>query len=320
MTRALLFEPSASSVVEGSWELIARWKATPSTYLWLDLEAVSSQEREKYLEGELELHPLAVQDALRDRHPPKIERFDNALFIMIRGLSAEPVGLDFEYIDISMFVNERLLVTRRTGRSINTDLLWESAHARPAELADPYAIALDLMGRVLRRYLNVLLEFETRLDAIETEIFEHPDDVLLHELTRYRNRLKALRRIFRYHEQLCAKLDNERDIPAHLSHDVQDVHDQAARGVSLSDFQYEVTSDIVDGYLALSSHRLNQVMRVLTLITVVFVPLSFIAGLYGMNFEYMPELKFRYGYFIALGVMASISLGLLALFKRKGWL
>ncbi|MFT5392388.1 MAG: magnesium transporter, partial [Gammaproteobacteria bacterium] len=73
MTRALLFEPSASSVVEGSWELIARWKATPSTYLWLDLEAVSSQEREKYLEGELELHPLAVQDALRDRHPPKIE-------------------------------------------------------------------------------------------------------------------------------------------------------------------------------------------------------------------------------------------------------
>ncbi|MFT5392988.1 MAG: magnesium transporter, partial [Gammaproteobacteria bacterium] len=115
MTRALLSEPSASTVVEGAWELIARWKATPwITCGWTSRQCHRKSEL-KYLEEELELHPLAVQDALRHRHPPKLERFENELFIMVRGLSADSEGLDFDYIQISTFINAPLLVTRRRG-------------------------------------------------------------------------------------------------------------------------------------------------------------------------------------------------------------
>jgi magnesium transporter len=89
---------------------------------------------------------------------------------------------------------------------------------------------------------------------------------------------------------------------------------------SLAQLHYSLLDDLQNGYIAIASHRLNQVMRVLTVITVIFVPLSFLAGIYGMNFENMPELKNPNGYFILLGVMASVSVGLLALFKRKGWL
>ncbi len=83
---------------------------------------------------------------------------------------------------------------------------------------------------------------------------------------------------------------------------------------------YEICGDLIEGYISLSSHQLNLTMRVLTVITAVFVPLSFIAGLYGMNFEYIPELKFAGGYFVVLGVMIVTALGLLGLFRKKGWI
>ena len=103
-------------------------------------------------------------------------------------------------------------------------------------------------------------------------------------------------------------------------HTVTDVHERIERLLSLSQMHYDICSDLINGYLSVTSHQLNQTMRVLTVITAVFVPLSFLAGLYGMNFDYMPELKITYGYYYLLGFMAFISLSLVVLFKRKRWL
>lgn len=99
-----------------------------------------------------------------------------------------------------------------------------------------------------------------------------------------------------------------------------DLLEQAERLHSLSSLLYETTGDLTDGYLSVSAHRLNNVMRVLTVVTVLFVPLTFIAGIYGMNFAYIPELAVRWGYFAVIGVMAAIAITLLVLFKRKHWI
>jgi len=103
-------------------------------------------------------------------------------------------------------------------------------------------------------------------------------------------------------------------------HDINRLHERFERLNSLTQIQYEICGDLIDGYISISSHQLNMTMRVLTVITSIFVPLSFLAGLYGMNFAHMPELGARNAYFILLSVMAAIALGLLALFKRKGWI
>jgi magnesium transporter len=109
-------------------------------------------------------------------------------------------------------------------------------------------------------------------------------------------------------------------IPDDLTHSINDVYEHQERVSSLTQLYYELASDLIDGYISLASHRLNQIMKVLTIITAIFVPITFIAGIYGMNFEYMPELHSKSGYFIAIGVMATIVVTLMIIFKRNKWL
>ncbi|MGK0444048.1 MAG: magnesium transporter [Bermanella sp.] len=101
---------------------------------------------------------------------------------------------------------------------------------------------------------------------------------------------------------------------------LQDVLEKNERLSSLTQMYYELTGDLLDSMLSMASHKLNGTMRVLTVITAVFVPLSFIVGLYGMNFEYIPELKFKYGYFFVVGFMLTLSVSLISIFKFKKWL
>ena len=105
-----------------------------------------------------------------------------------------------------------------------------------------------------------------------------------------------------------------------LYHAMQDVYDKCERLNSLSKLFYDQCGDLVEGHLSLTSHQLNKTMQALTVITAIFIPLGLLAGIYGMNFENMPELHTRYGYYILLGTMVMIATTLLALFKRKGWL
>ena len=100
----------------------------------------------------------------------------------------------------------------------------------------------------------------------------------------------------------------------------RDLYDRCERLLSLCTLYYELCGDLIDGYISLSSHQLNNTMKILTIITAIFVPITFIAGLYGMNFEYIPELGARYGYFAALGVMAIIATAMLILFRKIRWL
>jgi magnesium transporter len=183
-------------------------------------------------------------------------------------------------------------------------------------------LALRLCRIMVDRYLGILLALEPRLEELEDEILSSPRDELLGELAGYKSSLKKLRRIFAYHQQVFSALRNG-DYPlfgAEIVHELNDVYEHQERAVSLSGLYYELAVDLVESYISLASHHLNQIMKVLTIVTVIFVPLSFLAGLYGMNFENIPELHARYGYFILLGVMVGIAVTLLALFRKKRWL
>jgi magnesium transporter len=185
----------------------------------------------------------------------------------------------------------------------------------------PGALAISLSNRLARRYVEILLELEPRLDQIEDEMFQRPSDALLSELTRYKSRLRKLTRIANYHQQIVAHLRNGEDslVDASLHHDIVDLYEQIERTQSLANLYYQIATDLTDGYIGMSSHQLNRVMQVLTVITVIFVPLTFLAGIYGMNFENMPELATRYGYFVVIGVMLLVAVLQLAYFRRKRW-
>ena len=321
MIRVTTYDPELSRMQRGGIELIDAWSGSDDQIIWVDIESISNDDDEELLR-KFGIHPLAIQDALRPRHPPKIERFSDFLFILFRGLDAETKGIEFGVIQLSLFVGERFLVSRHVGKSVSADWLFEQLGHEPQLMAGGSgSLAIRLGNRLARRYIEILLGLEPRLDEIEDEMFQRPDDSLLSELTGYKSRLRNIYRIAKYHEQIVARLRSEKDplIGESLEHDLVDFYEQVERTQSLANLHYQIATDLTDGYLGISSHRLNRVMQILTIITVIFVPLTFLAGIYGMNFENMPELATRSGYFIVIAVMLVIAVTQLIYFRKKRW-
>lgn len=323
MIRARLYDPRTQSLQDGDESLVETWAGNPDTLLWLDLWDVDPRRERELMTERFGIHALAIQDAQRDRHPPKIERFDAYTFILFKSLRDDIDEIECATDQLALFVSDRCLVTRHRRASGVVDRLLGEVNSDASLIARGCgALALQLSNLVVRRYVELMLGMEARLDTLEQRMFEHADDTLLAELIAHKGELKKLRRVFAYHEQLLKSIVQEPTpgIPPQLNHEARDVYEQQERAGSLSLLYYELASDLVDGYISLASHKLNQIMKVLTVVTVIFVPLGLVAGIYGMNFEHMPELHSRFGYFGVLAFMALIVITLLYVFRRRRWL
>ena len=317
-----LYHKANNTQTIGGIELLDQWEKDEDTTLWLDIDGPLDDTMSALLHKRIGLHPLALKDAARDRHPPKIEDFKDHTFLIFKGLSADSDNIDCSTIQIALFVGERFLVTRHSGKSpgiiklrneieIDLHLFANGAGAMAARLARLF----------INRYLKILLDLEPRLEYLEESLMGDSGDEILTELVAHKSDLIRLQRIFYYHTQLTEELNSELHpgFAADAQHVLTDVYEQQERVGSLCTMYYQLASDLIEGYISVSSHRLNQIMRVLTIITAIFVPLSFLAGIYGMNFEHMPELHSRWGYFGLIGVMGLIATSLLIFFRRQGW-
>jgi magnesium transporter len=240
----------------------------------------------------------------------------------MKALDAGSTSIDLGTIQLSMFVGDRFLISRSAEHSVSTaKVLAElTSGALPPNIASP-ALALRLCRTVADRFLPILLAVEKRLEEMETEMLEHPSDDLLGELVQQKGDLRRVLRVLQYHAQIFTSvISNAPQQLAHHHHELVDVQEQLDRLLSLARLYYELTDDLMDGYLSLSAHRLNQIMQTLTIVTVIFVPITFMAGIYGMNFDFMPELGFRGAYFLLLGSMLVVVAGILVYFRRRGWL
>ncbi len=312
----------AGELKSGGLELLEEWRRDSGSRIWVDRQGLPDAEEVEFLDS-FGFHELAVTDAHRQRHPPKVELFDDHIFMLFRGISEFGDKLDITHLQIALFVGDRYIITRHDSGSFGIDH-WLNNPDLSEFLKTPSILAVQILHYSCGKYLEQLLAFEENLSDMEDLMENSSDDNMLRELTLYKTRLRKLRRVFDYHQKMVATLLNTRlwvpDNNNERKHYTQDLHDRCERLHSLSSMYYEICGDLIDGYLSLSSHRLNLTMRVLTVITAVFVPLSFIAGLYGMNFEYMPELKYHYAYFVILGVMLTTVTVLLTVFRRKRWL
>ena len=307
---------------EGGLELIEQWRADPTASIWLDIQQEPTDQETKLLR-EFGCHDLAITDAHRLRHPPKIELFDDHTFILFRGISVMEQNLEVAHLQLGIFVGRRFLITRHNSRAYSIDH-WLDNKDLYQHLSNPAELAIQILHFSSGKYLQQLLEFEENLSDIEDDMQTQANDNLLKELTQYKTRLRKLRRVFDYHQKMIEELSQAEEPSAeqfsHLKHQFQDLYERCERLHSLCSMYYEICGDLIEGYLSLTSHQLNLTMRVLTVITAVFVPLSFIAGVYGMNFEHMPELHYASAYFVILGVMLTTAVSLLALFWKKKWL
>ncbi|NND60960.1 MAG: magnesium transporter CorA family protein [Gammaproteobacteria bacterium] len=319
--RVMIFEPG-SGMRTGGAELLGIVPATPGAWVWADFDTVERGEERKLLQSHFGLQLLAVQDAQRERHPPKHELFGDTLFLLLRELSDPELGSDDpRFTHVAIFAAEKFLVTRRNRPSPSIEETWKSSTVEQLERG-PAHIVYRISRAIVDRYTPLVLSMEERLGTLEDRMFEAPSDRILEELADYNRILKKLRRTFTYQHGMMQQVarGDEGVLVLFDDHEFNDIYENMERLASLCQLNQELAVDLLNTYLSVSAHRLNQIMRVLTIATVIFLPLGLLAGVYGMNFEYMPELSWRYSYFVVVGTMLGVALTLITIFKIKKWL
>jgi magnesium transporter len=312
----------------GGLTLIGDW-SRDGGLLWVDITATDVDATRQLLADTFGFHPLAISDALRDKHPPKIEVFaDHALLIM-RGLDAEASALEHLTNQLAFFMADGLLVTVRKRVSRSIDETWQRLSDGTFDLSiGSTRLACRVVRAVADRYVPILLGAEARLEALEEEILIAGSDSMLAELISTKTMLKKMRRTQIYHcdtvrdwrEAALAQPDPHRQHTTETRHELNDAVEHFERVNNLSHLYQELADDLINGYLSISTHKLNQIMKIFTAFTVIFLPLTLIAGIYGMNFENMPELQWRYGYFAVLAAMVFVVMGGFVIAKWRRWL
>lgn len=323
MIRSVWYNPATGARRLDGEELLAAWDPGSDEFLWVDFCSEEREHERGLLRDLFGIDELALDDCQRDRHPPKLEWFDEYFFLLLKGFTADTDSIDYDVVHISFFAGRNFLVTRHGGPSPSIDRIWSLMEAGKLELeSGPAHVTYRIVRTIIDRYSPIILDMEQKLETLEEQMLEKPTDELLGNLITYNSYLKKLRRIFASQAKVLDSLrDPDPDIVSNVNeHEYADVHEHMERLASLCGLLQELTSDLINGYISVTSHRLNNIMRVLTIVTVVFMPLTLLAGIYGMNFEHMPELKTFYGYYFVLGAMGFIAAGLLVLFKILKWL
>lgn len=319
----VLYDPVSKSSKLGGAELLDEWDALDGAWVWVNISGASDEAERKLLGERFGVPHLAIQDANRVRHPPKLEVFNKLIFIMLRDLLAENEPHEHQVSQLSLFLEANFLVTRHQQELPSIKAIFDAVQSQPEMLrAGPAHIAYLISRRIVDNYTPVVLDLEERLAELEDLLFDRANDEVIEMITRYNRTLKRLRRHLVYQRDVIAQLRRPAvPLPLKLNqHEFNDVFEHLERLASLCQLNQELAADLLNTHLSLASHRLNQVMRILTITTVIFLPLALLAGVYGMNFQFMPELTWHYGYFGVLATMAAIVVLLIVVFKRRGWL
>lgn len=294
-----------------------------NTFLWVDLAAPSIPEM-LILSDTFAFHPLSVEDARADLHYPKIEAYDGYLYAILHGIAFHDEGEDFQTQDVDFFIGHNYLVTVHNGRSRSIVELQENAVRNPKVMAEgPVGLFHRIIDTMVDHYRPEVEKLEDRLDSLEAEAFDRPNPETIRKILCEKRRVSGLRRIVMPQRDVVSRLARRDfvDISTDMSFRFRDLYDHLQR---LADdtmiFQDRITG-ILDAYLSNVSNRLNEVMKVLTVFTTVFMPLTLISGIYGMNIA-LPHMPGNDGaqFWEVMVVMAVIVLAMLAFFRRKRWI
>ena len=294
--------------------------ATPNNFLWLDL-ADPKEEEIALLGREFGFHELALEDVRRAGQRPKLDQYDSYYFLVL--YTAKYEDEDLRLTELMLFVGDNYIVTAHSGDVPELEETKERWHHDRGQLRHgPSRLLYSLADTIGDSYFPLIDRISDELDDLETAIFDKPDQRLLQRLFAWRKDLLALRRIIApERDVLNLLLRNDLQVLDERAEPYfQDVYDHLLRQLESIDLYRDLLAAALDAYLSVVSNDLNSVMRRLTALTVIVMVPTLIAGIYGMNFHFMPELTLPWGYFGALGLMAMVAAVLAFAFWRYRWL
>jgi len=294
-----------------------------STVTWIDVTSVHQVELVAKLGECFGLHPLVVEDILNTDQRPKVEDFGEYLYIVFRAFSCNGGHCPMETEQISLILGQNFVISFQEKESTVFNEILErirTGKGRTVKSGADY-LAYSLLDTIVDNYFIVLEHLGERMEALEDALVANPAAKTLREIHLLKRDLISIRRSVWPLREVLNNLQREGSTLVTETTRVylRDVYDHAIHAIDTLETFRDMISGMLDIYLSSASNRLNEVMKVLTIIATIFIPLTFIAGVYGMNFRYMPELKWRWGYPAVLLIMTVISAYMLYFFKKKKW-
>ena len=292
--------------------------------IWVDMEAPTEAD-ENVLLDVFHFHPLTVEDCRENRHYPKVEEFPGYLYLIVHGVRADTSPEHFNTIELDAFLGANYVITYHhdSFRSINN--VKQLLHTSPVTCQRGSAFLLyQILDQIVDYYSPVLDDFDERIDSLEDNIFtlKRPNNQILLEIMELKRGVLRLRRISTKQMDILHRLSRGEFplIPQNMLPFFRDIYDHLVRVTDLAESYRDLISGSLEAYLSVVSNRLNEIMKVLTIFSAIMLPLTFIAGVYGMNFDNMPELHSRYGYYAVWALMIVVGVGMLGFFWRRGWI
>jgi magnesium transporter len=298
----------------------------PAGLTWINVDGLDDAAGINQMAGTFHIHPLTVEDILDTDHRPKVEEFDDYVFIVLKSVNAEPEGgkgeLGFEQISLVITENTVISFQENVGDyfgGIRKRILNNAGRIR--RMGTVY-LAWAIMDAVVDRYFVFLDAIGGGIEEFEERAVDEKDQSIIPDIQKIKQSLLRLRRAvwpLRENVQVMMRLDSDW-IPAELAPFFKDLHDNVIQAADSVETYRELIAGVIEVNLSSASNRLNNVMKVLTIISTIFIPLTFIVGVYGMNFKFMPELEFSLAYPVVWAVMILIAAGMLIFFKIRRWL
>ncbi len=298
------------------------FRNSPKT-TWVDVQGLGDEAVLRAIADVFGLHPLALEDAVNVPQRAKSELYQEHQVVVAR---APLIGADdrLEMPQTCFVIGERYLVTFQERYFGFFDPIRERLENgnRPIRTLGPGYLACAMIAAMVDLYYPIAQDLSDELEDLEELVAEHPHPDVLARIHVVRRRLLTLRRVGRPQREALVNLlrTDSQFLPESLHVYLRDTLTQMSQIVELVDSSREWAASLVEAYLSNLSHRTNEIMKMLTLMASIFIPLTFVAGIYGMNFEYMPELHNQRGYFVVLGIMVVIAVAMVLYFRHRGWI
>lgn len=300
----------------------AQYKKTDAV-TWINISGLHDVEFIGSVGEVFGLHPLILEDILNTGQRPKIEDFDDYIFIVMKMIRFDPETQMVVNDQLSMVLCGNFLITFQEQPGDVFQPVRERIRRQKSRIraSGTDYLAYSLMDTLVDNYIGVIEHLGEQIEDLEEEILSGQDASVMEKINTFKRELNYLRKSIRPAKEAIFKLSRlesellqEKTRP--FLKDLEDLISQAAEAIET---YRDLSTDQLNIYNSVMANKMNDIMKILTIFAAVFIPLTFIAGIYGTNFEYLPELKFRYSYFIFWAVMIVMGSGLLYYFKRKGW-
>ncbi|MCC7142109.1 MAG: magnesium/cobalt transporter CorA [Candidatus Eisenbacteria bacterium] len=291
---------------------------------WINVDGLHDPEVVQRLCDHFGIHPLVQEDILNTDQRPKMEEFDTYIYAVLNMIYCHAPHDEIEFEQVSLIIGANFLLTFQEAGGDVFDPLRQRIRENQGAVRKNGSdyLAYRLIDAIVDNYFVVGEKLGERIEAVEEILIDRPEPASLHELHLLkRDTIRLRKAVWPLREMLASFSRGEsRLVQAGTLMYFRDVYDHCVQMIDTIETDRDVLSGLLDLYLSSQNNRLNEVMKVLAVISTIFIPLSFVAGVYGMNFQDMPELRWKYGYPAALVMMGAVALVLLLWFRRKRWI